>query len=71
MICGSSSVDRALAFQAKGRGFDPRLPLYKGDDLIKSSPFFILHELTAKVNLKHNQPKQNLYLKASAPLIPL
>ena len=26
--CGSSSVDRALAFQAKGRGFEPRLPLY-------------------------------------------
>ncbi len=25
--CGSSSVDRALAFQAKGRGFEPRLPL--------------------------------------------
>ena len=27
--CGSSSVDRALAFQAEGRGFEPRLPLYK------------------------------------------
>ena len=26
--CGSSSVDRALAFQAEGRGFEPRLPLY-------------------------------------------
>ena len=25
--CGSSSVDRALAFQAKGRGFESRLPL--------------------------------------------
>ena len=25
--CGSSSVDRALAFQAEGRGFEPRLPL--------------------------------------------
>ena len=24
---GSSSVDRALAFQAEGRGFEPRLPL--------------------------------------------
>ena len=24
---GSSSVDRALAFQAKGREFEPRLPL--------------------------------------------
>ena len=27
--CGSSSVDRALAFQAKGREFEPRLPLSK------------------------------------------
>ena len=26
-IRGSSSVDRALAFQAGGRGFEPRLPL--------------------------------------------
>ena len=25
--CGSSSVDRALAFQAKGREFESRLPL--------------------------------------------
>ena len=25
--CGSSSVDRALAFQAGGRAFEPRLPL--------------------------------------------
>ena len=27
--CGSSSVDRALAFQAEGRGFESRLPLFK------------------------------------------
>ena len=27
IFCGSSSVGRALAFQAKGRGFEPRLPL--------------------------------------------
>ena len=27
--CGSSSVDRALAFQAEGRGFESRLPLSK------------------------------------------
>lgn len=26
--CGSSSVGRALASQAKGRGFEPRLPLH-------------------------------------------
>lgn len=28
-ICGSSSVGRALASQAGGRGFEPRLPLFK------------------------------------------
>ena len=28
-ICGSSSVDRASAFQAEGREFEPRLPLYQ------------------------------------------
>ena len=28
VFCGSSSVDRALAFQAEGRGFEPRLPLF-------------------------------------------
>ena len=27
-LCGSSSVDRASAFQAEGREFEPRLPLY-------------------------------------------
>ena len=27
-FCGSSSVDRASAFQAEGREFEPRLPLY-------------------------------------------
>ncbi len=26
-LCGSSSVGRATAFQAVGRGFEPRLPL--------------------------------------------
>src|SRR5678815_4083003 len=28
--CGSSSVGRAIAFQAIGRGFEPRLPLILG-----------------------------------------
>lgn len=28
VFCGSSSVDRALAFQAEGRGFESRLPLF-------------------------------------------
>ena len=26
-VCGSSSVGRAAASQAEGRGFEPRLPL--------------------------------------------
>ena len=32
-FCGSSSVDRALAFQAKGREFEPRLPLKDGNTI--------------------------------------
>ena len=28
LSCGSSSVGRASAFQAEGRGFEPRFPLY-------------------------------------------
>ena len=36
--CGSSSVDRALAFQAEGRGFEPRLPLYRR--CVKMRTFF-------------------------------
>ena len=28
LFCGSSSVDRASAFQAEGREFEPRLPLF-------------------------------------------
>ena len=27
-VCGSSSVGRASAFQAEGRGFESRLPLF-------------------------------------------
>ncbi len=34
-FCGSSSVDRALAFQAEGRGFEPRLPLLKNQIVMK------------------------------------
>ena len=37
--CGSSSVDRALAFQAEGRGFEPRLPLSKEES--KWIPLFL------------------------------
>ena len=31
-LCGSSSVDRASAFQAEGREFEPRLPLDEDDE---------------------------------------
>ena len=33
--CGSSSVGRASAFQAEGRGFEPRFPL-KGSSIVKT-----------------------------------
>ena len=39
VFCGSSSVDRALAFQAEGRGFEPRLPLSKEES--KWIPLFL------------------------------
>ena len=45
--CGSSSVDRALAFQAEGRGFEPRLPLYRGC-LKMRRPFFVFAKKSGK-----------------------
>ena len=39
-ICGSSSVDRALAFQAEGRGFESRLPLFKDYPYFKDNLFY-------------------------------
>ena len=35
--CGSSSVGRALAFQAGGRGFEPRLPLHQKHNSSKNA----------------------------------
>ena len=35
--CGSSSVGRATAFQAVGRGFEPRLPLFSPALLLKNA----------------------------------
>ena len=36
-FCGSSSVDRAVAFQATGREFEPRLPLHE-DNVWRYNP---------------------------------
>ena len=44
-FCGSSSVDRALAFQAEGRGFESRLPLF---------PFFANYLLLKNRNKYNN-----------------
>ena len=44
--CGSSSVDRALAFQAEGRGVEPRLPLLERIDNQKViNLFFYMNSL--------------------------
>ena len=43
-LCGSSSVDRASAFQAEGREFEPRLPL-KGKSTIFMADFFMLQSV--------------------------
>ena len=40
-ISGSSSVGRALAFQAKGRGFESRFPLNENQALTDVSAFFL------------------------------
>ena len=42
-VCGSSSVDRALAFQAGGRGFEPRLPLTRKKKQPFGCFFFLLY----------------------------
>ena len=46
---GSSSVGRALASQAEGRGFEPRLPLYPLSNHMLSRPLrdfsFILRQV--------------------------
>lgn len=39
ILCGNSSIGRALAFQAKGCGFEPRFPLNCGCSVI----FYIQH----------------------------
>ena len=39
--CGSSSVDRALAFQAEGRGFESRLPLCAERDCPMGQSLFL------------------------------
>ena len=59
--CGSSSVDRALAFQAEGRGFEPfqaegrgfepRLPLLERIDNQKVINPFLLYEFFAPLSL--------------------
>lgn len=41
ILCGSSSVGRATAFQAVGRGFEPRLPLPEFSIMIAWSNSFI------------------------------
>lgn len=42
--CGSSSVGRALASQAKGRGFESHLPLPKNKTLIIISIYPSKHD---------------------------
>ena len=49
--CGSSSVDRALAFQAEGRGFEPRLPLSKENP--RNWILFFLYFRPPKLSLHH------------------
>ena len=64
--CGSSSVDRALAFQAEGRGFEPRLPLSKNENTLygaKSLSRFIgKPRLPLSIReAHHNSPKERVF----------
>ena len=68
--CGSSSVDRALAFQAEGRGFEPRLPLLERIDNQTVINPFLLYEFFAPLSLYYKlcncwsivvPPKNNRY----------
>ena len=43
---GNSSVDRALAFQAGGRGFEPRFPLKEKGDWFQSPFFYFITQCT-------------------------
>ena len=70
VFCGSSSVDRALAFQAEGRGFEPRLPLLERIDNQKVINPFLLYEFFAPLSLYYKlcncwsivvPPKNNRY----------
>ena len=40
--CGSSSDDRASAFHAEGREFEPRLPLLEKNEYLLDAPFSLL-----------------------------
>ena len=53
--CGSSSVDRALAFQAEGRGFEPRLPLYRRDDSFISFLFLPFPTIKTDVRFSNSE----------------
>ena len=51
-FCGSSSVDRALAFQAKGREFEPRLPLSDAARVMQGTERLLVLRAGCWTNLK-------------------
>ena len=51
-FCGSSSVDRALAFQAKGREFEPRLPLSDAARVMQGTERLLVLRAGCWMNLK-------------------
>ena len=68
-ICGSSSVDRALAFQAEGRGFESRLPLTK-ESLARLSFFVPIRQQEESWSCKANTSKQHLPHPSQSPRTP-
>ena len=59
--CESSSVDRALAFQAEGRGFESRLSLLKKEMLTRLASLFVL-AFSIEHRAKSREQRQKIVL---------
>ena len=65
--CGNSSVDRASAFQAEGRGFEPRFPLkIESDSYRKNLSDFYLKTAIGLGKYQSGQMGQTVNLLAYA-----
>ena len=68
--CDSSSVGRAAASQAAGRGFEPRLSLYICNTKLDTNVFKIVCQTCATRSFL-GEPKQGLLQERVSPTNPL